>query len=102
MLSLNLAQILQKKFIGTDELRKDLTEILDKLPSEGGEIVVTQHGSPQAVLIDMESYLELQETLGDLTNPGFVESIHQAASEVKSGDGITHEQLLKELKLKPA
>lgn len=95
-----LANLLQKKFIGTDDLRKDLTEILDKLPEEGGEIVVTQHGKPQAILVDLDTYLEQQETLEDLARPGFIESLHKAAGEVRAGKGITHEQLLKDLKIK--
>lgn len=94
-----LTNILQKKFIGTDDLRRDLTGILDKLSSEGGEIVVTQHGKPQAILLDLNSYLEFQETLEDLNTPGFIESIHQGAKEISEGKGINHEQLLKELKL---
>lgn len=95
-----LANILQKKFIGTDELRKDLTDILDKLPEEGGQIVVTHHGKPKAILTDLNAYIEQQETLEDLARPGFIESLHQAADEVRQGKGITHEQLLKNLKLK--
>lgn len=99
MQTYSIGQLLNKKFIGTDDLRKRLTDILNKLPEEGGEIVVTQHGKPQAILIDLESYLDLQETLEDLQTPGFIESIHQVAKEIKAGKGITHEQLLKELEL---
>lgn len=94
-----LTNILQKKFIGTDDLRKDLTHILNKLPEEGGEIVVTQRGKPQAILIDLNTYLEQQETLEDLAEPGFIESMHKAAEEVRQGKGITLEQLKKDLNL---
>ncbi|MDO8638630.1 MAG: type II toxin-antitoxin system prevent-host-death family antitoxin, partial [Candidatus Daviesbacteria bacterium] len=62
MQTLDLAKVLQKKFIGIDELRRQLSDVLDRLPKEGGELVVTQHGMPQAVLIDLESYLNLYET----------------------------------------
>lgn len=100
MQTLSTADLIRKKYIGTDDLRKRLTEILDALPDEGGEVVVTQHGQPQAILLDLESYLDLYETIEDLQRPGFIESIHRAAREVKAGKGITHEQLLKNLKLK--
>lgn len=99
MQTLDLAQILQKKFIGTDELRRDLTEILDKLPQEGGEVVITQHGQPQAIIIDLDSYLELRETLENLTTPGFIDSIHKNAAEVRSGKFVTLDQLKKDLSL---
>ena len=99
MQTLSLADILQKKFIGVDDLRRELTEILNRLPKEGGEIVITQHGKPQAVLFDLESYLELRETIDDLSTPGFVESIYKGADEIDAGKGLTMEQLKKNLKL---
>jgi len=94
-----LINILQKKFIGTDDLRKDLTNVLNRLPDEGGEIVVTQHGKPRAILVSLNTYLEQQETLEDLANPGFIESIHEGAKEIKQGKGITLEQLKRDLNL---
>ena len=96
---LTTAQLIQRKYVGSDDLRKKLTEILDKLPEQGGEIIVTQHGKPQAVLLDLQSYLDLCETIEDLQTPGFIDSLHNAAEDVRQGKGITHEQLLKELKL---
>ena len=97
MQTLSLAETLQKKFIGTDELRKGLTDILDKLSDKGGEIVVTQHGTPQAILIDLESYLNLYETLEDLQRPGFIESIHAGVEEIEQGKGLTMAELKKNL-----
>ncbi len=97
MQTLSLAKTLQKKFIGTDELRKGLTDILNNLSDKGGEIVVTQHGQPQAILIDLQSYLNLYETLEDLQKPGFIESIYEGLKEIDEGKGISHEQLKKNL-----
>ena len=97
MQTLSLAETLQKKFIGTDELRKGLTDILNKLSDNGGEIVITQHGTPQAVLINLESYLDLYETLEDLQRPGFIKSIYDGLKEIDEGKGIPHEQLKKNL-----
>lgn len=100
MQTLTTAELIQKRYIGSDDLRKRLTDILNELPEGGGEIIVTQHGKPQAVLLDLESYLDLHETIEDLLRPGFIESIHQAARDARAGKGISHEQLLKNLKLK--
>lgn len=96
MQTLNLANILQKKFIGTDDLRKSLSDILDKLPSEGGELVITQHGTPQAVLMDLESYLELQEQIAD-ADPGLIQEINKAVADVKAGNGVPAEKVFKDL-----
>lgn len=96
MQTLNLANILQKQFIGTDDLRKRLSDILDNLPKEGGELVITQHGTPQAVLMDLDSYLELQEQLAD-TDPQLIQEINEAVADVKAGNGIPADQVFKKL-----
>lgn len=96
MQTLNLANILQKKFIGTDDLRKSLSDILDKLPNEGGELVITQHGTPQAVLMDLDSYLELQEQMAD-ANPELIKEINDAIADVKAGNGIPAKKVWQEL-----
>lgn len=99
MQTLTTAELIQKKYVGSDDLRKKLTDILDKLPIEGGEIIVTQHGKPQAVLLDLQSYLDLHETMEDLQTPGFIESIHEGAREIDRGKGLTMAQLKKNLHL---
>lgn len=99
MQTLSTAELVKKKFIGTDDLRKRLTDILDRLPETGGEIVITQHGKPQAVLLDLAAYLNLYETLEDLQRPGFIKSIYKELKEIDEGKGISHEQLKKHLGL---
>lgn len=89
--------LIKRKFIGVDDLRRDLSKILKRLPKEGEEIVITQHGQPQAVMWGLNTYFELQETLEDLARPGFIESIYKEVADVKKGKGITHKQLLKKL-----
>lgn len=98
MQTISLANILQKKFIGTDDLRKRLSDILDKLPKEGGELIVTQHGTPQAVLMDLDSYLELQEQMAD-SNPELIKEINDAIVDVKAGNGIPADQVFKKLNI---
>lgn len=98
MQTFSLANFVQKKFIGTDDLRRQLTDILDKLPKEGGELVVTQHGTPQAVLMDLESYVDLQEQLAD-ANPELTQEINEAVADVKAGHGVPAEAVFKDLDL---
>src|SRR3989344_6918221 len=96
MQTLSLSNILQKKFIGTDDLRKRLSEILEELPKGEGELVITQHGTPQAILMDLESYLGLQEQIAD-ANPKLIQEINEAIADVKAGNGIPADQAFKEL-----
>lgn len=93
-----LSDILQKKFIGTDELRRELTDIIDNL-SKDKEIVITQHGKPQAILLDLKSYLELEELFERKAdeNPKLIKRVNKAVSEVKKGKGIIAEKVFKDL-----
>lgn len=94
----NVASLLDKKFVGTDDLRKELTHILNRLSKEG-EVVVTQHGQPKGVLMDIKSYLEIEELyehLADL-DPKLIKRVNAAVEDVKKHGGIPAKQVWKEL-----
>jgi prevent-host-death family protein len=91
-----LTNILQKKFVGTDDLRKNLTSILDGLSENGGEVILTQHGKPQAILLNLEAYLELQEQLAD-SDPKLIKEINDAIADVEAGNGIPADEVFKQL-----
>ncbi len=97
MQTINIANLLDKKFVGADDLRKELTSILNRLPEEN-EVIITQHGKPQAVLINLESYLELQEQIAD-AKPELIKEINEAIADVKAGHGIPAEKVFKDLGL---
>jgi prevent-host-death family protein len=91
----NVKHLIKNKFIGTDDLRKDLSKILENL--DEGEIVVTQHGKPQAVLLDIEEYIDLQEQLADANNPTLIKEINEAIEDVEKGHGIPAQKVFDEL-----
>lgn len=99
MQSQSLASLLQKKFIGTDDLRRELTSILDRLQKERGEIVVTNHGKPQAVLVDLQSYLDLEEVQEQIadSDPKLVKSVNAALADAKRGNVIDADEVFKKL-----
>lgn len=90
---------LNKKFIGVDDFRRELSDILEQLPHEDSELVITQHGQPKAILLDLNTYLELKDIQEDVIQPGFISSLYKELEEVKKGKGISHEDLVKKLKL---
>lgn len=96
---MQLANLLDKKFIGADDLRHQLSDILEKLPSENSELVITQHGEPKAILLDLNTYLELTDIQEDLIQPGYIDSLYKELKAVKKGKGVSHKDLVKELKL---
>src|SRR3989338_1417433 len=93
------AQILRKRFIGADDIRKSLSDIIEKFADEKNEIVITQHGKPKAVLLDLNTYLELTDIRKDIVQPGYIDSLYKELYAVKKDKGITHEKLVKMLKV---
>lgn len=92
-------QILHQKFVGTDDLRRDLTSILKTLKKKGGQVVITQHGKPQAVLIGVNHYLdldEINELIAD-SDPKLIKEVNEAIADVRAGNYITAEEVYKKL-----
>ncbi len=98
MQTLTLGNILQNKFIGTDYLRKSLSEILDKLP-EDKRLVITQNGQPRGALIDLDTLIKLEELEDDLAdyNPKLIKRLNKALADVKKNGGISAKQVWEEL-----
>lgn len=98
MQTLDIASLLNKKFVGTNELRRDLPKILNQVPRQG-EVVVTQHGKPKVVIIDIETYLKIQELEDELSDydPKLVKEVNRALAGVKKHGGIPAEKVWKEL-----
>lgn len=99
MLQPSFGDIVKKKFIGADDLRRDLSDILDKKHPEGIQLIVTQHGKPKAILLDLNTYLELVDIQEDVIQPGYIDTLYKELELVKKGQGISHEELIKKLKL---
>ncbi len=95
---MQIGAILNKKFIGTDDLRKDLSDILSRLPKEK-KVVITQHGQPKGVLIDINSYLEYEELLEQIadSDPKLIKRVNEALKDVKKNGGIPMEEAFKQL-----
>lgn len=94
-----LNNIIQYPFIGTYELRKNLTSLLKKLGAEVNEVVVTSKGKPKAILIDIEEYLEQKEALKELADPAYLKKLLKAKREFESGQGIPAEKVYQEAEI---
>ena len=93
MQTYQLTQILKKRFIGADDLRKSLSDIIEKLPDEKNEIVITQHGKAKAILLDVNTYLELTDIQEDIIQPGYIDTLYKELEAVKKGNGIDPKNL---------
>lgn len=98
MQTLNWTNILQNKFIGTDDLRKSLSAILNKLPVEK-RLVITQHGQPKGALIDLDTLIKLEELEDELADldPKLIKRVNAAVEDVRKHGGIPAEKVWKQL-----
>lgn len=98
MQTINLYSLLDKKFVGSDDLRKKLTVILNKLPKER-EVVITQNGKPKGVLLDIKSYLEIEELLEQIadSDPKLIKRVNEALADAKKGNTVDADEAFKQL-----
>lgn len=98
MQTIAVSDLLDKKFVGTDDLRKELTHILNRLSREG-EVIVTQHGQPKGVLMDVATYLEREELFEKIadSDPKLIKEINTAIADVKTGNGIPAKKVWEQL-----
>lgn len=101
MKTLRFSELLEKNFIGAEDLRRELSDILERLPKEGGEIVVTQHGKPKAIIVDIKSYLDKEEFLEQVadSDPKLIKRLNKAVEDFRSGKdkGVPLEEAFREL-----
>ncbi|MBI2906258.1 MAG: type II toxin-antitoxin system Phd/YefM family antitoxin [Chloroflexi bacterium] len=91
-----MIKLLKNAFVGTHELRRNLTKILADLEREGQEVVITQQGKPAAIIMDVEKYLEIQEALKEFSDPEYVAALLEANREIEEGKGIPAEEVFRE------
>lgn len=81
------------------DVKNRLSEVVDTLEREHGRVVVTKHGRPAAVMMNVEDLESLEETLAVLGNPGLLEEIRSGATDVTAGrtEQLTHDEALERI-----
>ena len=67
------------------DVKKRLSEVIDTLEREHGRVVVTKHGRPTAVMINVDDLESLEETLEILSNPALMGAIRAGEDDVAGG-----------------
>ena len=67
------------------DVKNRLSEVVDKLEREHGRVVVTKHGQPAAVMLNVDDLESLEETLEILSNPSLRDSIRAGDDDVAAG-----------------
>ena len=68
-----------------------LSEYVDTVALTHEQVTITKNGSPAAVLIGVDEWESLQETLFWLSQPGIHEDIAQARQELDAGTTLSED-----------
>ena len=84
------------------QLERTALDVLPDPRSRLEEVVVTKNGRPAAILINVQEYARLKETLDVLSDPALMKQISRSRAFYRSGrKGLTFEHVFGEL-LTPA
>lgn len=67
------------------EFEKKISECVDAVSETRDQITITRNGSPAAVLVGVDEWESIQETLEWLAQPGITESVAESESDVAAG-----------------
>jgi prevent-host-death family protein len=74
-----------------------LNELVDAASITHDQVTITKNGSPAAVLIGVDEWDSIQETLFWLSQPGIHTSIDEARADIAAGRTYSEEQIRAEL-----
>ncbi len=75
------------------ELRPELPEVIKKIDTKLDRYIITKRGKPVAVMMNIDDYEGILETLEILSDKEAVKRIKKAKQEIKTGEAVSLEQL---------
>lgn len=85
------------KTLPLSEVKTRLPELVAGVQEREEEVVVTKNGRPAAVLVNVDEYARLKETLDVLSNPDLMKQISRSKAFYQSGKkGLTFEDVFGE------
>jgi antitoxin YefM len=73
------------RILPISQLKSKINEYVDAVSETRDQITITKNGSPAAVLIGVDEWESIQETLHWLSQPGIVESVAESEADVAGG-----------------
>ena len=85
------------KTLSLSEVKARLPELIAGVQDREEEVVVTKNGRPAAILINVQEYARLKETLDVLSDPALMKQISRSRAFYRSGrKGLTFEDVFGE------
>ena len=71
------------------DARASLKDVMDRVIHDRAEVVVTRKNREAVVMLSLEEYNAIMETLHLQKSPANVKRLHAAMAELDAGNGIT-------------
>lgn len=85
------------KTLPLTEVKAHLPELVSGVAERSDEVVVTKNGRPAAVLVNVNEYESLRETLDILSNPRAMRALRKSGKYfARGGKGLTIEEVFGE------
>ncbi|VBA62318.1 type II toxin-antitoxin system Phd/YefM family antitoxin [Mycobacterium attenuatum] len=73
------------RILPISQLKSKINEYVDAVSETRDQITITKNGAPAAVLIGVDEWESIQETLHWLSQPGIVESVSESEADIAAG-----------------
>lgn len=90
---LTIIMVMSDETLPLAEIKKRLSEIVDRVEHHHERVILTRRGRPAAVLMSPDDLESLEETVEVLSQPWALDEIKRAQEAIDSGDFITAGEL---------
>jgi len=87
------------RVISTEKISNRLSDLVDEVSTRIEHVVLTKNGKEKAVLLSKEEFDSWRETLEVANDEDLVNSIKKSLKEVREGETIPLEQVIKDLQI---
>jgi antitoxin YefM len=81
------------KYVPITKAKNDLLELVREVEKEYSTVAVTKNGVPAAVILSMQTFEGLIETLDILSDPATLRSLRKAIRQARSGRWMSYEDV---------
>lgn len=81
------------RVISALQARQKFGQLLDQVRFQGYRFLVERAGQPMAVMVGIEEWENIIETLAEIDDPDYLASIRQARREIEIGKTLSLEEL---------
>ncbi len=81
------------QFVSVTEAKNKLLDLVRRLKTRPEVVAITRDGTPAAVLLSIDQFEGLMETLEILSDPKTMRSLRRSIKQVQAGKWIAHETI---------